>query len=150
MKNRTIKNLKLHAFKFKYPDSNIDNSNSSIFWSRFSPMSFENMFWCYQKKMECYNKVCTGCNSTFTMSTEYNWIHVFFTSKAFFNLTSQLLNTFMNWASNVAYVLLNTYKYHHTVTLSIFTISMSMSRSRSIYFMSMWSIFHFDLYFHYD
>ena len=35
----------------------------------------------------------------------------------FFNLNSVLFNFFMNWASNVAYVLLNTYKHHHVETL---------------------------------
>ena len=36
---------------------------------------------------------------------------------SFFNLNSVLFNFFMNWASNVAYVLLNTYKHHHVETL---------------------------------
>ena len=35
----------------------------------------------------------------------------------FFNLNSVLFNFFMNWASNVPYVLLNTHKHHHVETL---------------------------------
>ena len=49
------------------------------------------------------------------------------------NSTSVLLNCFMNWASNVVKVLINTFKHHHTETLFIFFIFASMSRSRSIY-----------------
>ena len=72
----------------------------------------------------------------------------FFISNAFFNSTSVLLNFLMNWASNVAYVLLNTFKHHHTETL-IFTIFVAMSGPRSIYVVSVWSIFHFHLDLHY-
>ena len=53
----------------------------------------------------------------------------FFYKQLFFsNSTSVLLNVFMNWASNVAYVLLNTCKHHHTETFFIFTIFLSISR----------------------
>ena len=43
-------------------------------------------------------------------------LHVFFTSNAFVNSASVLLNSFVNWASNVAWVLLNTYKHHYNET----------------------------------
>ena len=43
------------------------------------------------------------------------------------NSASVLLNVFINWASNVTLVLLNTYKHHHTKELYIFTIFVSMS-----------------------
>ena len=59
----------------------------------------------------------------------------------FFLKPRNLLNFFMNWASNVAEELLNTYKHHHTETLFVF--STFVSTSRSIYVVSMWSIFHF-------
>ena len=68
----------------------------------------------------------------------------------FFNSASVLLNFFMNWASNVASVLLNANKHHHSETLFLFTIFVFISRPRYIYVVSMWSIFNFRLYFHYD
>ena len=41
----------------------------------------------------------------------------------FFNLgPSVLLSFFMNWASDVAYVLFNTYKDHHTAALYILCV----------------------------
>ena len=61
---------------------------------------------------------------------------------------SVLANFFMNWASNVAYVLLNTYEHRYTEIFLIFTIFLSMARSRSIYVVSMWSIIHLN--FNYD
>ena len=64
------------------------------------------------------------------------WVkmHAFLYKQHFlFNLASVLLNFFLNWASNVAQVLLNTYKYHHNETLYIFTIIVFISRPRSIY-----------------
>ena len=39
-------------------------------------------------------------------------------------------------------------KYLHNETLFSFTLFVSMSRPRSIYVVSMWSIFHFHLSFH--
>ena len=42
-----------------------------------------------------------------------------FYKQRLFNLTSVLLNFFMNWASNVASVLLNTYNHHYTETFYI-------------------------------
>ena len=64
------------------------------------------------------------------------WVkmHAFLYKQCFlFNLASVLLNFFLNWASNVAQVLLNIYKYHHNETLYIFTIIVFISRPRSIY-----------------
>ena len=57
---------------------------------------------------------------------------------------------FMNWASNVAYMLPNTFKHDQTETLFIFTIFVPRSRPRSIYVVSMWSNFQFLLHCHYD
>ena len=47
---------------------------------------------------------------------------LFLSETPFFNLASLLLNFFMNWASNVALVLLNTYKYHFNETPFIFRL----------------------------
>ena len=78
-------------------------------------------------------------------------VHTFFISNPFFfNWASALFNFFMNWASNVAYVLFNTFNHCHTEALFTFTIFVPMSRPRSVYIVSMWSIFHFHLHFHYD
>ena len=56
-----------------------------------------------------------------TFSWEFLEIHAFFNKQRFFQLgaffNSVLLNFFMNWDSNVAQKLLNTYKHHHTETL---------------------------------
>ena len=52
----------------------------------------------------------------------------------------------MNWASDFAYVMLDTYKHHHTESHFIFTIFVSMSRHRSIYVVSMWSFFSFFIF----
>ena len=62
---------------------------------------------------------------------------LFFISNAFFQLTSVLLNFLMNGALNVAKLLFNTYKHHHSETLFIFTIFASMSRPRFIHVISM-------------
>ena len=43
----------------------------------------------------------------------------------------------MNWASNVVFVLLNTYKHHNSETLFLCTIFVSMFRPRYVY---LWSI----------
>ena len=50
------------------------------------------------------------------------YINAFFTSNAFtqLSLSSLMLNFFMNWASNVGCVLLNTYNHHYTETHFIF------------------------------
>ena len=77
-------------------------------------------------------------------------LSVFFVSNTFFNSVSMLLNFFINWASEFARVLPNTYKPNHNETLFIFTVFVSMSRSRSIYVISVWRIFDFRLHFHYD
>ena len=61
----------------------------------------------------------------------------------FLNSPSVLLNFFLNCASNVSYVLLNTYKHHHRETLFLFTKFVFMSRPRSIYIVSVWFIFIF-------
>ena len=54
---------------------------------------------------------------------------------------------FMNIASNVTYVLLNTYNHNYAETHFIFSIFVSMPTPRSIYVISMWSIFIFSLIF---
>ena len=55
--------------------------------------------------------------------------HFFFISNAFCNSDSVFLNFLINWPSNVASVLLNTYKHHHTETILIFYY---MPRPRNI------------------
>ena len=52
----------------------------------------------------------------------------FFISNAFCNSTKRFLflNFLINWPSNVASVLLNTYKHHHTETMLIFTICLDL------------------------
>lgn len=45
----------------------------------------------------------------------------------------QALAFLMNWVSNVAYVLLNTFRHHLSKTLSMFSIVILMSISWSIY-----------------
>ena len=74
----------------------------------------------------------------------------FYKQPFFFNSASVLLNFYMNWATNVTYLLLNTYNHYHTEARFIITIFVSMSRPRSIYVVSMWSIFLFHLHFYYD
>ena len=54
-----------------------------------------------------------------------------------FNSASVLLNFFMNLASYVAQVLLNTYNHHYTETHFISRIFVSMPRPKSIYIVSM-------------
>ena len=49
----------------------------------------------------------------------------------------------MNWASDVAQILLNTYKHHHTETRLIFTIFVSMSRPRSLFMWYLCDLFLF-------
>ena len=51
-----------------------------------------------------------------------------------FNLTLWLLNFFMNWASNVAQVLLNTCNHQYIETHFIFSIFFTMSRPRPIFY----------------
>ena len=68
----------------------------------------------------------------------------------FFNSDSMLLNFLMSWASAVAYVLLNTYKHHHTKALLVFTTFVSMSKFRSINVVCMCFVFYIHLHFHYD
>ena len=86
------------------------------------------------------------------MSAEFQSVNIsrrraFFISNASFNPSSVMINVFLNWATNVSKVLLNTYKhYHHDKTFSIFTISVFMSRSRSIYVVSIWSIYLCDIF----
>ena len=58
-------------------------------------------------------------------------IHAFFLSDIFFNSASVLLNFIMKWASNVAWVLLNTCNHHYTETYFIFSVFGFISRSRS-------------------
>ena len=53
--------------------------------------------------------------------------HSYLATRFFFNSASVLLNIFINWASNVASVLLNAYKHHHTWALHIFAIFVSVS-----------------------
>ena len=74
--------------------------------------------------------------------------YMLFYKQRFFNSASVLLTFLINWASNVAYVLLNTYKHHYTKTILLFTLFVSMSRRRPVYILSMWSIFNFYLYFY--
>ena len=68
-------------------------------------------------------------------------IHTFFSKQHVFNSASLLVNFFINWWSFKFYidVLYNHYHYH---------VKMSMARPRSIYVVSMWSIFHFQPHFH--
>ena len=54
-----------------------------------------------------------------------------------------LLNVFLNWASNAASVLLNTYNHHYTETNFRLYLCVSMPRLRSVHMVSCWSIFHF-------
>ena len=86
-------------------------------------------------------------NDTVTSKFCLRQLHTFYVSNVFFNSASALLNLFMNWAFNVAQVLLNMYKHHHTETLFIFSVFVSMTKPMSLYVVSMWSISHF--YFHF-
>ena len=63
-------------------------------------------------------------------------VHAFFIG--FFKWASVLLNFFMNWASNVVYMFLNTCNHHYTETHIVFSIFVSMSRHRPIYVVSLW------------
>ena len=47
-----------------------------------------------------------------------NEVHTFLIRNAFGNSGSVLLNFLINWPSNVAQVLLNTYNHHHTKTIT--------------------------------
>ena len=67
-------------------------------------------------------------------------IHAFLHETLFFNSASVLLNFFMNWAPDVAWVLLIAHNHHHTVTSYICYIVL-MSSPSFIYVVSMWSIF---------
>ena len=72
----------------------------------------------------------------------------FIRNSFFFNLALMLRKFFMNWASNVAKVWLNTNNHNRTVENFVFNIFLSISRSRFIYVVSMKSIFHFQPHFH--
>ena len=67
----------------------------------------------------------------------------FYISNASFNSACVVFNFFMNLVLNVAQVLLNTYKHHHTDTFLMLSIFVSMSRPRTIYVVSARSIFYF-------
>ena len=56
----------------------------------------------------------------------------------------------MNWASNIAYVLLNTCRTDITVTLIGFSIFAPMSSKGFVYILSIWSIFHYHFHFYYN
>ena len=86
-------------------------------------------------------------NEISSRTTIFQYTRFFHIINAFFSTQSVLLNFFMNWASNVAYVFFNTYN-HHTETHFINSIFGSMSRPRSICVVSFWSIFHFQPHFH--
>ena len=70
--------------------------------------------------------------------------YTLFYKQRFFKSASVLLNVFMNGTLDVASVLLNTCNHHYTETHFILSIFVSMSRPRSIYVVSIWSIFHFQ------
>ena len=73
----------------------------------------------------------------------------FFISDAFFRLSVSVAYLFHELSFKCCLGVANIYK-HHNDTLFIFTIFVFMSRPRSIYVVSMWSIFLFLLHFHYD
>ena len=69
-----------------------------------------------------YSLVCFFCNKlaeflhkATTTTTKSDYTLYFYKQCFFFNSVSELLNFFMNWASNVAYVLLNTYMHHDII-----------------------------------
>ena len=74
-------------------------------------------------------------------------LHAFFYKQCFFSNQPQCCLTFA-WIQ--LQMLLSTYKHHHTETRFIFTKYVSLSRSRSIYVVSMWSIFHFHYVYSYN
>ena len=103
-------------------------------------------------------------NSTAVFKTHLKWSILsfsrnykkFFFGKLFFpviififlQFSLILLNFFMNWASNVAQMLINTYNHHYTEANFIFNIIVSMSRPRSIYVVFLRSTFNFQSHFH--
>ena len=106
---------------------------SVLFW--FSAMAYT-VYHTYMRDQQCWASL--PGNMLFLQAT------------LFFNSASVLLNILINWASNFAYVLLNTCKQHHTETLYIFTTFGFVSTPRSIYAVFTWIYFHFRLHFHYD
>ena len=94
----------------------------------------------------------------FSVSVNERWknklsisdIHVFMKATLFFSSLSVLFNFLINWASNVASLLLNTCRHHliETFFMSSIFISMSMSTSGYICFWYRWSIFHYRFHFH--
>ena len=87
------------------------------------------------------------CRPFFLTSTKFLRLYtLFYNQRLFFNSTSVLLNFFMNWASNVAWVLLNTYGHRYTDIGFIFGIFVSIPKPRSIYVVFLWFIF--SLIFH--
>ena len=91
-------------------------------------------------------------NGYFMISNSFYWFPAFqgfrYKQHSLFNLASVFLNFFINWTSSVGWMLFNTYKLHHAEALFIFiSLCQPMSRRRSIYVVSMWSVFLFP--FHY-
>ena len=70
---------------------------------------------------------------------------MFYKQHIFFNSASVFLNLFINWTSNIGWVLLNIYQHHHTGALFTFNICEPMSRHRSIYVVSTYLFFFFTL-----
>ena len=67
---------------------------------------------------------------------------IFYKQYFFFQLSLSVPKLFLwNFLWNVGWVLLNTYKFHHTDGLFIFSICEPMSRRKSIYAVSVWPVF---------
>ena len=74
-------------------------------------------------------------------------MHAFFINSVFLNSVSVLLHLSMNWASNVAEVLLHTYNHHYNETHFTYSLFVFTSRSRSICVVSLWYVFFISVSF---
>ena len=94
----------------------------------FLPASLSHLLFLTHKNISCLLRKWTEVTlvvPTYRYILPYSYTGFFY--KLFFNLASALLNFFMSWASNVAYLLVFIYMflyfYLYFLTLFIFTIS---------------------------
>ena len=131
--------------KYSYSIYRIYHKFRSFQWSLWESPDLD--------KRRTFKAKCRSKRSKFTYSKQMKIIHhqiwacistrFFYNQRFFFNPASVFLNFFINWASNVAWVLLDTYEHDRTGTLFMFTIFVSISRSRSIYVVSACTFFIF-------
>ena len=130
---------------------------ASVYWyflERFSELSYH-FFWKFDGKiLDNFAFLLHFYHCQYNLKYVYSVTHYFILSdinflnfQHIFQLSLSVLNFLVNGTSNVAYLLLNTQKHHHTETVLIFTILLPMSRRKPIYVISMSSVFNSRLHY---